>query len=83
MICLPQKFDFLKTNKHGCTLGAILFTSMATGQNILSVIEELSLYAFCKIAPPLLPRRGYPELPSDNPLASYIFIRSKTQFSRS
>ena len=44
---------------------------------MFSVIEELSSYAFRKIAAPVSPRRWYPELPdlSDNPLLSYIIWR--------
>jgi hypothetical protein len=47
---------------------------MATGHNKFFVVEELSSRAFCKVAAPVSPKRGYPELPdlSDNPLPSYI-----------
>jgi hypothetical protein len=74
-----KKFDFLKTNKGGCKLDAINFTSMATGHNRFSVVAEHSSHAFCKIAPPLSPRRRYPELPdlSDNPLPSYMLENTK------
>jgi hypothetical protein len=49
---------------------------MATGHVRFSVVEELSLPAFCKFAGPVSPRRGYLELPdlSDNPLSSYRLL---------
>ena len=62
--------------ESGCTLDTIRFTSMATGCNRFSVIEELRSLAFCKITASVSPRREYPELPNlyDNPLPSYIHI---------
>jgi len=44
------------------------------------VIEKLSYRAFCKIAAPVSPRRGYPELPdlSDNPLPKYTIVITRT-----
>jgi hypothetical protein len=57
-----KNFDFLKTHKSGFTMYALYFTSMATGNNRISVIE-LSSHAFCKTAALISPRRGYPELP--------------------
>ena len=77
-----KNFDFLKTYKSDCTLDAFHFTSMATGHNRLSVIEELSSHAFCKIAAPVSPRKGYLELPdlSDNPLLSYTANSSNVFF---
>ena len=66
----------MKTQKSGCTQEAIHLNNMATGRNRFSMIEELSSHAFCKIAAPVWPRRGYPVLPelSDNPLPSYVYI---------
>jgi len=63
----------LKTHKSGCTLGATNFTSTATGQNSYSVVAQHSSSGLYKIAAPVLPRRGYPELPdlSDNPPSPY------------
>ena len=55
LVC--KNFDFLKTHKSSCTLDAIHFTSMATGRNRFSVIEEFSSHAFCRIAAPVSPRR--------------------------
>jgi hypothetical protein len=68
-----KNFGFIKMHTSGCTLDAIHFTSMATGHNRFSVVEELSSRAFCKIAAPVSLRR-YPELPdlSCSPLPSYI-----------
>jgi len=51
-----KNFDFMKMHRSGCTLDAVHFTSMATGQNRFSVVEELSSRAFCKIAAPVLLR---------------------------
>ena len=75
-------FDFLKTHKSGCTLDGILFTGMATGRNRFSVIEKLGSHAFCKIAAPVSPRRGDPELPdlSDNPLPYSTISNSNVFF---
>ena len=49
---------------------------MATGHNRFSVVEEFRSPAFCKIAAPVSPRRGYPQLPdlSVNPLPSTLSL---------
>jgi len=60
----------MKMHKSGCTLDTIHFTNTATSHNSLTVVEELSSQAFCKIAAPISPRRGirnfqpYPTIPS-------------------
>jgi hypothetical protein len=55
---------------------------MPTGHNRFSVVEELSSPACCKIAAPVSPKRGYPELPelSENPLPSYVFENLRDYF---
>ena len=73
--CL-QSFDFVKTHKSGCKLDTVHFTSMATGHNRFSVIEELSSHAFLQDCSTSIAEMGYPELPdiSDNPLLSYMCV---------
>jgi hypothetical protein len=57
---------------------------MATGHNTLSVVEELSSPAFCKIAAPVSPRRGYPELPylSGNPRPYSLSVKDTRDVSK-
>jgi hypothetical protein len=67
LVC--KNSDFFTTRKSGCTLDVTDFTNMATGHSCISLAAELNSSVPCKIAAPVSPREGYPELPglSDNP----------------
>jgi hypothetical protein len=85
-VCLPTKtlisWKHTKVAVHctldtvHCTLDTIHSTNMATVHNRLSVTEELSSHAFCKIVAPVSPRRRVPGItrPIRHSLPSYTYI---------
>jgi len=66
----------LETHKSGCTLDATHYTSMATGHNSSSVVAQHTSSGLYKFSVPVLPIRGYPELPdlTDNPPPLILLI---------